>query len=474
MIKKIGVIGGGTSGLIAALILKTRFPKLEINIIRSAKIGIIGVGESSTQHWTNFCNFCGITKEELIKETNATFKHGVMFDGWTKEKYMHNVTPQMRDIEYGQYLGGYAHVCINKTKSPDYVGPAYFKNKVYPIEPPDQFHFNTFKLNSFLSRKCKDQNIKIIEDTITKVQTKNITILSVDGSKSYTYDFYIDCTGFKKLLISKLGGKWKSWNKYLPMNEAIAFTTPDTKEYNPYTLARAMKAGWLWRIPTYGRWGNGYVYNNAYINRDEAKKECEKYLKYKIKIDANIKFDAGVLEKAWIGNCMAIGLSSSFIEPLEATSMGTSIQQTFLLMHLIINYEQADIDFYNEKFQFLTENVRDFIVLHYMVNKKDSDFWRSLKLSVPSSLKNNLKKWKHRLPFREDFAGRYLIFDAPSFCVILKELNLVDTVALKKEYNMLAQNIQLEIETKLKQIKDTFLLIPLSHKRVIKDFFHHD
>ena len=89
MIKKIGVIGGGTSGLIAALILKTRFPKLEINIIRSAKIGIIGVGESSTQHWTNFCNFCGITKEELIKETNATFKHGVMFDGWTKEKYMH-------------------------------------------------------------------------------------------------------------------------------------------------------------------------------------------------------------------------------------------------------------------------------------------------------------------------------------------------------------------------------------------------
>jgi len=258
------------------------------------------------------------------------------------------------------------------------------------------------------------------------------------------------------------------------MNEAIAFTTPDTKEYNPYTLARAMKAGWLWRIPTYGRWGNGYVYNNAYINRDEAKKECEKYLKYKIKIDANIKFDAGALEKAWIGNCMAIGLSSSFIEPLEATSMGTSIKQTFLLMHLIINYEQADIDFYNKKFQFLTENVRDFVLLHYMVNKKESNFWRSLKLNVPPSLKNNLKKWKHRLPFRADFAGRYLIFDAPSFCVILKELNLVDTVALKKEYNMLAQNIQLEIETKLKQIKDTFLLIPLSHKRVIKDFFHHD
>ena len=167
--------------------------------------------------------------------------------------------------------------------------------------------------------------------------------------KKYQSDFYIDCTGFKKLLISKLGAKWVSYKKYLPMNEAIAFATKDTKEYPPYTLANAMKAGWMWRIPTQGRWGNGYVFNNKYINAKEAQKECEKYLGHSIKVAKNIKFEAGVLDKVWIGNCVAIGLSSSFIEPLEASSIGISIQQSFLLMHLITNYYKNDIDLYNKK-----------------------------------------------------------------------------------------------------------------------------
>jgi len=467
--KKIGIIGGGTSGLIAALILRSRFPKLEIDIIRSDKIGIIGVGEGTTEHWMDFCNFCGITIEELIKETNATFKYGVMFEGWTKEKYFHNIN-DIEDIKYGQYLGGYAHLCINKTKPTDYTGQFYFKNKVYSTQRPNQFHFDTFKLNSFLSQKCKDKNIKIIEDIITQVHIKNTTILSIKGSKQYVYDFYIDCTGFKKFLILKLGGKWQSWNKYLPMNEVITFTTPDTEEYAAYTLSKAMNAGWLWRIPTYGRWGNGYVYNNTYINSTKAKKECEKYLGHKIKIGKNIQFDAGALQEAWIGNCVAIGLSSSFIEPLEASSIGTSINQTFLLMHLIINYRQIDIDRYNKKFQLITENIRDFVLLHYLVNKKESNFWRSLNLNLPYSLKNNLKKWKHRLPLEEDFAANYLLFKAPNFCVILKELNLIDVDILKKEYNMLEKVIHLDIEDRLKKLKDFFSVTihHVSHKQILK------
>ena len=467
MIKKIGVIGGGTSGLIAALILKTRFPKCKIDVIRSDKIGIIGVGEGSTEHWMEFCAFCEITREELVKATNATFKYGVMFDGWTKEKYMHNVNPIMF-IKYGQYLGGYANVCINKTKSPDYIGSAYFKNKVYRTQPPNQFHFDTFKLNAFLLAKCKERNINLIEDEISKVDIKNNQIQSLNNK--YSYDFYIDSTGFKKVLISKLGAKWNSHAKYLPMNEAIAFPTADTDEYSPFTLAKAMTSGWMWRIPTQGRWGNGYVYNNNYINAEQAKKECEDYLGFKIKIGKNIKFTAGALDRAWIGNCVAIGLSSSFIEPLEASSIGTSIQQTFFLMHLLINYEQVDIDFYNKKFQLMTENIRDFVLLHYITDKKDSLFWKELKLNLPKSLEDNLKKWKYRLPLEEDFAGKYLLFNESNFGVILKELNLINTSALKKEYNMLAKNIRLEIETRLKRITDTSLLRPFSHKRMIKDF----
>ena len=139
-------------------------------------------------------------------------------------------------------------------------------------------------------------------------------------------------------------------------------------------------------------------------------------------------------------------------------------------MHLLINYEQADIDFYNKKFQLMTENIRDFVLLHYITDKKDSLFWKELKLNLPQSLADNLKKWKYRLPLEEDFAGKYLLFNESNFGIILKELNLINTSALKKEYNMLAKNIRLEIETRLKRITDTSLLRPFSHKRMIKDF----
>ena len=131
---------------------------------------------------------------------------------------------------------------------------------------------------------------------------------------------------------------------------------------------------------------------------------------YKIDIFKNIKFEAGTLDKSWEGNCAAIGLSSSFVEPLEASSLGTTINQIFLLTHLLPNYTKEDVDLYNKKFKKIVENIRDFIVMHYLVKKKDSKFWKELKLVLPETLKNNLNKWKHRLPIAEDFAGNYLLF----------------------------------------------------------------
>jgi hypothetical protein len=263
-----------------------------------------------------------------------------------------------------------------------------FYNKISVEALPLQYHFNAFKLNAFLLKKCKLNNIKIIDDEIKKVNVKNNIINSIEGQKKkYKFDFYIDCSGFKKILISKLGTKWISYSKHLPMNEAIAFPTPDTDEYPPYTLSRAMSAGWLWRAPTNGRWGNGYVFNNRYIDAKQAQKECEDYLGYKIDIFKNIKFEAGTLDKSWEGNCAAIGLSSSFVEPLEASSLGTTINQIFLLTHLLPNYTKEDVDLYNKKFKKIVENIRDFIVMHYLVKKKDSKFWKELKLVLPETLK---------------------------------------------------------------------------------------
>jgi hypothetical protein len=438
-IKKVLIVGGGTAGLIAALIIKNKFKKLQVDVVKSDNIGIIGVGEGTTEHWKEFMDFCNISLNELFKETDATFKYGIMFEGWTKKPYFHNVTASISNIKIGQYLGGYAYSIINNLDPKEYTNGHCFVNKVIPEDVPNQFHFNTFKLNNFLLKKCLEININIFNDEITKINTKNNNIINIESkNKKYKYDFYIDSTGFKKILISKLGAKWKSYKEYLPMNEAIAFPTGDTEEYNPYTLSKAMTAGWMWRIPTQGRWGNGYVFNNKYINAEKAKKECEDYLGFKVEIAKNIKFEAGTLDKAWIGNCVAIGLSSSFIEPLEATSIGTSIQQSFFLMHLLINYKQTDIDLYNERFKDIVENIRDFVVLHYIIDRKDSKFWKELKLKLPNTLKNNLKKWKHRLPIKEDFAGGYKLFGDHNFAVLLKELNLINKKSIIKEYEMLS------------------------------------
>lgn len=453
-VKSILVVGGGTAGLTSALILKNRFPKLIIDVVKSNDIGIIGVGEGSTEHWKDFSDFCGFTLSELINETKATFKFGIMFEEWTKKPYFHNVTGDLNNIRYGQYLGGYAYASLNNLTPEQYTNSYCFKNKIILNNYPNQFHFNTFKLNEFLLNKCLKIGINVYVDTILDIninENGNIKNLK-SNSKNYNYDFYIDSTGFKKILISKLGAKWISYKDHLPMNEAIAFPTEDTDEYTPYTLSRAMSSGWMWRIPTIGRWGNGYVFNNNYINAEQAKKECEDYLGFKVEIAKNIKFEAGTLDKAWIKNCVAIGLSSSFIEPLEATSIGTSIQQSFLLMHLLINYKEPDIQLYNDRFKDIVENIRDFVVLHYMVDKNNSEFWKELKLNIPESLLNNLNKWKHRLPIAEDFKTKYVLFKESNFSLLLKELNLIDKEFLKKEYDMLNDFIKNDIQNRINNL----------------------
>ena len=169
----IGVLGGGTAGLISALILKTRYPKYNINIIKSDKIGIIGVGEGSTEHWKEFMNFCGISLQELLKETDATFKYGIMFEGWTKQNYYHNLTFQLSNCRFGQYLGGLGYVINHNVKPKDYTMGCNFDNKIPRTSDANQFHFNTFKLNCFLIKKCKEKEINIIEDEINHVSINN-------------------------------------------------------------------------------------------------------------------------------------------------------------------------------------------------------------------------------------------------------------------------------------------------------------
>ena len=456
---KIGIIGGGTAGLIASLILKKSCEKLNIEIIRSDKLGIIGVGEGSENTWNDFMSFVGIDPQDLIKNTDATFKFGVMFENWTKKPYFHSVDDNLLNMQ-----NSYGYMIKNKYSFADMTVPFLWNNKVGTKSYPNQYHFNTFKLNTFLSNIAKSRGIKITNDEIKKVNTVENKIKSLVGEKKkYSFDFYIDCTGFKRLLISSLGAKWISYSKYLCMNSAIAFPTKDTDEYNPYTLARAMSAGWMWRIPTFGRWGNGYIFNDKYITETQAKKECEKYLGHSITIAKKIKFNPGRLDKSWINNCCALGLSSNFMEPMEASSIGTSIKQSFMLAEDILQYNDATINFYNKRLQIIIENIRDFIVLHYLCNKKDSVFWKDKPFKIPDTLQKYLDIWKVRMPNKNDFQENKLLFYQSNFILILHGIGLISNKQLK--HLLYPSNISTDIKHLLFFYSTTPVV---SHKNYLK------
>ncbi len=441
-VERILVAGSGTSGLIAAIILKTRL-NIKVDVISSEKIGTIGVGEGSTEHFKEFMDFANINQYDFIKNTDATYKAGIMFENWGDTPFLHSVAHPF-DIKLGQYNAIYGSQI---SKNSNYITPNYtWNNKISTnflgnpsLFPYNQFHFDTHKLRNYLIKISKSKGINFFEDEIKSVLINSVGEIDsiVGNNKLYKYDFFIDATGFKRRLINELGGKWKSYNKFLKLNSVITFETREEGDINMWTLSKAMDFGWLFRIPVWDRQGNGYVFDSNYISKETAHQEVEKMFQHSIKISKHISFDPGCLENVWIKNCCAIGLSGSFFEPLEASSIGTSIQQSFLLMHNLVSYNESIIKSYNESFQSIVKNIRDFIILHYITKKNNSNFWKDLHhQKLPESLHDKLDLWKCRLPIDEDFknSSDYCLFTSHNFTLILNGLNLLNKDAVKIEY----------------------------------------
>ena len=466
------VLGGGTAGLVSALIMKQRWPDKEVAVVRSEKIGVIGVGEGSNEEWYYFLEYCQIHFDEAVREADATIKLGIKYVNWTDEDYYHNVDNRFYGNSFiGQLPGTYISSYVKDSGQPVTTDSLMMYDRVPNTvsTPSNQYHFNALKLRDWLERKCKERNIRIYKDEITKVTTDENGIDFIQGEGQYKSDFYIDSSGFKKVLISELGVKWNSYAEYLPVNEAIAFPTEDTDEYPLYTTSTAMKYGWMWNTPVWGRWGNGYVFDNNYINAEEAQKEVEEYLGKKVNIFKNIKFSAGALDKFWLKNCMAVGLSSSFIEPLEATSIGQTITQCFMFTNYYDCVDDVQIEQFNNKMKLVTENLRDFVILHYQVKKNNTDFWKNLKnIPLPPTLEYNLKLWKNRPPIREDFpATGYLLFYEMNFISIMYGLKLLNKEALAKIYSGFSQDQKTRIDNNIEKYKndtDISEFATISHK----------
>lgn len=256
--------------------------------------------------------------------------------------------------------------------------------------------------------------------------------------------------------MNQLGCQWQSFSKYLKTNSAIVFQTPDTKNYEITVTAQAMDYGWMFRIPTYGRYGNGYVFDSNHITPEQAQQEIEKKYFPNVEVRKIITFDPGQVKESWIKNCVAMGLSGSFIEPLEATSISTTIQQAFVLMHYLPFYDEKSIKKYNTTFNHILENIRDFIIIHYLNKREDTNFWKEYnQIELPASLQENLDIWKHRLPIAEDFAHLtpYILFHADNFLLALNGVDHFNKESIRKEYMAQSPYIHYETEKQLKHLR---------------------
>ena len=476
-INKITVVGGGTAGCVSALILKRRFPQCEIEIVESENVGIVGVGEGTTEHWDEFIRYCDFNHYEVVRECGATFKMGVMFERWDEQPFLHSLLGDFNDQISGYYYV-YSHLVSNGYHPKDFSPHWVWENKP-PLTyfndnnntPSRQFHFDTFKLNKWLHKKCEERLISVRIDDIKDV------VFQEDGSiqylcgvrKDYCSDFYVDCSGFNRLILQKhLGVKWKSYKDYLPLNSAMAFQTKEMEEYNLWTKATAHSAGWGWTIPVQEKTGNGYVYSDEFISQREAHKEMEKYVKQKIRDAKYFKFEAGRLEKFWDKNCCAIGLSSNFVEPLEATSIGSSIQQAFALVAML---PSNDYNRYNEIMVGMYDNIVDYIVAHYLVRRDDTPFWKEIKhnLKIPDSLQSNLDMWKNRLPHNSDIYTPFCLFYANNYIPILYGLGWFDIDAINREYQMFPSGKA--VVSKILEFASEYKEKPyVSHKAIIESF----
>jgi tryptophan halogenase len=400
---KIVVVGGGTAGCLSALLFKKYFPSMDVTLVRSSAIGILGPGEGLTPGINRVLKELKIDVDEFVAETGATVKNGIKFINWNKDEtswmhLFHGVTEDRQELfnNKDEIYDLYA-TAVKSNRNIDDIN--YFthlsKNDMVNFEDRINYayHIDSRRFVAFLEKTAEKRGIRVIDDLMEDVVQDNsgyISQIILKENGSLDCDFVIDCTGFRRLIIGKhYDTKWISMKEYLPATSAIACTLPQDNKYGPYTEARAMNYGWSWKIPLQHRYGCGYVYDNKYINAELAEKELKELFGNELEVVGKFEFDPGFFEKVWVNNCLAVGLSYSFFEPLEATAIATVI--TLMLNFLNTAFTKyvgdkntIERERLNNHFTGLSRGIAAFLHWHYITNKTNTDFWKDFRKNAKS------------------------------------------------------------------------------------------
>lgn len=421
---KIVIAGAGTAGWIAAYFISKANPgDHDITVIESSKIGIIGAGEGSTGSMLDLLSGkyfpYSIDIEEFLQKTDGTHKLGIYHQNWNGdgEGYFAPIDASKTWAEHDDYIFKYAYSTFGKDK----MHVASPIGQQYEAKDPRNYalHFDGHKVGQYFKEKCLEDGVKVIDTVIEDAvlgNDGNIKSVITEQGIEIDAEFFIDCTGFKRILMNKLDTKWVSYKDYLPVDTAMPFLLEyeEGEEIPLYTKATALSAGWMWTIPLQSRKGCGYVFDSNYISREEAQNEVEEYLGKKIKPIKFIDFDGGRNEVLWKNNVLALGLSAAFAEPLEATSIHSTITQLYFFNEYLTKDRSttvinSNIDSYNRKIVRLYDLNFDFISYHYQGQRNDTQFWRDIKSKgrVTPNAKIYLDRSKHKIPSILETDGLY-------------------------------------------------------------------
>ena len=429
------VVGGGTAGWIAAFILQDAARRkgidARISVIEPSSIPTVGVGEATTAAFRVLLKHFNIDEFEFFRKTEATFKLGIRHEDWRRKGFTyygpiddpHQVVKAPPGAP-SDYLNVYAVAAGKPITDMHLFGPLLEQKKapyarkadgsLIPLGPfHHAYHFDQAKVGRFFA--SKSQGVDIIDAVVLGVhrhpESGDITALELDNGTRLDADFFIDATGFRKqLIVKEMQAPWISYAHELPVNRALPFwlDIKPGEEIANYTRAWAQDAGWMWMIPTQTRYGCGYVNSDEFSTPEQAKAEVERVLGREIEVRSDIRFQIGRLENAWVGNVLAVGLSSSFLEPLESTSIHGTIVQMMLFAdrHLkhAADMTPNDRDDYNRRVGRQVDDFRTFVNTHYMTERDDTPFWREVREHrIHPETKERLAKWQTQMPHMTDF-----------------------------------------------------------------------
>ncbi len=410
--QRVVIVGGGTAGWMTAAAMSKQLAKVcDITLIESEEIGSVGVGEATIPTMHVFNSLIGLDEQEFMRETSATFKLGISFENWKDigDEYFHS----FGSIGQESFYADFHHFWLRSQSEgiDSDIGEycvelqAAKANKFYKGNPNQSninyaFHLDSSAYAQYLRKLSEANGINRIEGKIVKVlqcpQEGTIQAITLASGEQITGDIFIDCSGFRGLLIEEtLHSGFEDWSHHLLCNSAYVMQTASTDKLVPYTRSIAHCAGWRWQIPLQHRVGNGLVYCDKYLNDDQARQLLIDSVQGEGVTEPRlIKFKTGRRRKAWIKNCIAIGLSSGFVEPLESTSIHLISSGIIRLIRAFPfgKITPSAVDEYNEQTQVELEKIRDFIILHYhLTNREDSPFWRYCKnMEIPDTLAHRI------------------------------------------------------------------------------------